>query len=350
MTLINQEYTKLKVAVFGCGSIGQRHIRNLLSLGVTDIIALRSRQGHFQQIDSNLNVKEVYEWSELIDSKPDIALIANPTSYHLETATKILPYVKGLFIEKPLAVSLDGVEQLLLHIKKYRVTSFVGYNFQFHKVTEVIQNLLANSNLGNPLVFQCQVGQWLPDWHPYENYLESYSARQELGGGVSLTLIHEIHLAVELLGTVKGVFCLLPNSSLLPLEVDAIADFMTQHASGAVSQIHLDYIQQPFHRRGVISCERGWISYDLLKPKVTAQLTTESEPSVIWENLKYDTNIPYIEQMRTFLSYVTQGLVRHEFDAWKAVQSLAIVDTAFKAARLGYFMELPNWIYQLEEL
>lgn len=344
---LKPRYTTRRVAVLGCGSIGQRHIRNLHSLGITDIIALRSRQGHFKELDPALEVREVQDWQELIDSQPDAAIVSNPTNLHLEIAARLVPHVRGLFIEKPLASSLDGVKTLLEQVNAHKVISFVGYNLQFHPAVRVIQELLESARLGKPLLFQCQVGQWLPDWHPYEDYRKAYYARKELGGGVALTMIHEVHLALELLGPARVVSCLLPGSDLLPLDVDVIADMLIQHTSGAVSQIHLDYIQRPIHRRGVVSCERGWIRYDLVMPKVVVQFEDEPVPRVLWEEPDYDANQPYIEEMRTFLMYVSEGRVRHEFDVWQAAHSLAVVDTAFASARSGHLSDLPAWVLDL---
>src|SRR6185503_10124832 len=162
-------------------------------------------------------------------------------------------------IEKPLAVSLENIPQLLDQIRSRNVVSFVGYNLQFHAVIKTLRELLNGDRIGNPLLFQCQVGQWIEDWHPEEDYRTSYLARKDLGGGVSLSLIHEVHLATELLGPARGVYCLLASSDLLRLDVDTIADMMVEHAGGAISQIHLDLIQRPAHRSGMISCERGWI-------------------------------------------------------------------------------------------
>jgi len=345
---LRPRYVVRRVAVLGCGSIGQRHIRNLRSLGITDIVASRSRRGHFKELDPGLGVQEVQDWQDLIDSQPDVAIISNPTSLHLETAARLVPHVRGLFIEKPLAPSLDGVKALLEQVNAHKVISFVGYNLQFHPVVRVIQELLESERPGRPLILQCQVGHWLPDWHPYEDYRKAYYARKELGGGVALTMIHEVHLALELLGPARAVSCLLSGSDLLPLDVDVIADMMVQHTSGAVSQIHLDYIQRPLHRCGVISCERGWISYDLVLPKVVVRFEDELAPHVAWEGPDYDANQPYIDEMRTFLRYVSEGRVRNEFDVWQATRSLAVVDAAFASARSGCLSDLPAGVLDLD--
>jgi len=344
---LRSRYEIKRIAILGCGSIGQRHIRNLRSLGFGGIFALRSRKGHFDELDPAFDVKEVQDWHEVIALEPDVAIISNPTSLHLETALRLVPHVRGLFIEKPLASSLHGVKELLEQIKAHKLISFVGYDLQYHPGVRAIQELLEGEKLGKPLIFQCQVGQWLPDWHPYEDYRKAYYARKDLGGGVALTIIHDVHLAVELLGSVDAVSCLLPRSDLLPLKVDVIADMMLQHTSGAVSQIHLDYIQRLPHRCGIISCERGWISYDLFLQKVEVNFEGENGPRIAWEQVDYDTNELYLEEMSTFLRYVSEGRVRHEFDAWQGTRSLAVVDAAFKSAESGCLSHLPDWVLEL---
>ena len=117
-----------RVVIIGCGSIGKRHIRNLKTLGVTEIYCLRTRKGFTQDLPTNIQVEEVYSWSDLIKKKPDIAFITNPTSLHIETAKKIIPHIKGLFIEKPLSHNLDGVSNLLKLVEKYKVVTFMGFN------------------------------------------------------------------------------------------------------------------------------------------------------------------------------------------------------------------------------
>src|SRR5262249_6017723 len=267
---LKRRYEVRRAAVIGCGSIGRRHVRNLQTLGVTDIVALRTRLN--PDVNQELPcICQVDDWLSVIDAKPDVDIISNPTSLHLEAVNQLLSTVRGIFIEKPLSSSLAGVKELLSEIHRRRVISFVGYNLQFHPAILALQHFQAHENIGAPLVFQCQVGQWIEDWHPGRDYRQAYYARRDLGGGASLSLIHEIHLAQELLGPARLVFCLLSRSGRLDLEVDSIADFTIHHLNGAVSQIHLDLIQRPAQRRGVLSFERGWIDYNLIDNKVNGR-------------------------------------------------------------------------------
>jgi len=338
---LKPRYEIKSAAILGLGSAGRRHVHNLQSLNIEKVYALRSGLGESGNA-RGINVEEVPDWQTLVKHKPDVVIVSNPTSLHLETIQRCLPFVRGVFIEKPLATSLEGIDKLLSEIETHRVTSFVGHNLQFHPVVERIQSFANSDEAGRPLLFQCQVGQFIEDWHPGRDYREEYYARKDLGGGVMLSLIHEIHLATELLGPALKVHCVLPKSDLVSLEVDVIADLMIEHVNGGVSQIHLDMIQRPAHRQGVVSCERGWVSYDLITRVVS---TSAGDTQVLAED---SMDQSYVDEMKTFLDFVRQGKVRHEHDAWKATQSLAIVDAAFEAAKTGEVVNIADWVVNLK--
>ena len=52
-----------------------------------------------------------------------------------------------------------------------------------------------------------EAGQYLPDWRPWQNYRESYSARQDLGGGIILDGSHETGLHLLDAGRPTEVSC-----------------------------------------------------------------------------------------------------------------------------------------------
>ena len=324
-----------RALIVGCGSIGQRHARNLMQLGIGELYALRTRKGHFQNLPDDLEVVELNSENELKDSRFDIAVIANPSSLHLETIEKISDQVSGIFIEKPFSDKLHGCAETADMLSKKRVVSFVGHNLMFHPAIKGIRAFINQSDLGRILNLQCQVGQWLPDWHPYEDYRKAYYARKDLGGGVSSTMIHEIHLATQFAGLPTEVFGVFSGSELLELDVDVCSDLMIRHSSMAVSQIHLDFIQKPLHRSGRISFEHGWASYDFNLNKAYGQDSSMEKPRLLWDGQDYDPNQAYLDEMAEFVRYVEEGRIRHEHDAASSIGSMQVLDALFESVSSG---------------
>jgi spore coat polysaccharide biosynthesis protein SpsF len=326
--------------IVGSGSIGQRHIRNLRSIGVDSIVALRSKKGHQKNLPGDLNIIEVKAWEDIAKYKPDIAIISNPTSLHLDAVRKVIPFVKGVFIEKPVSDKLEGVGEVLNLLNEKKVVSFVGHNLLFHPIVAALRDFMSSREVGKPINIQCQVGQWLPDWHPNEDYQKAYFARKDLGGGVSRTLIHEIHLVTELAGPPVEVCSMLAKSDILELNVDVISNAMVRHESGCVSQVHLDFIQKPAHRSGLITFEKGWAAYDFNESRVVAQGEDDQTPNVIWSDKDYDNNEMYVEQTKKFIEYVEEGRMKHPFDALGSLDSLRIVEALFVTNESGKCVKL----------
>tara|TARA_B100001123_G_C15332988_1_gene1031889 strand:+ start:2017 stop:3810 length:1794 start_codon:yes stop_codon:yes gene_type:complete len=320
--------------IVGSGSIGKRHIGNLKKLGINNIVALRSMKGHYKKIPDDLNVTEVFSWEEALNQNSDIAIISNPSSLHLEAVKKVSKQVKGVFIEKPLSHSMDGCKKLNDELGKNRVVAFVGFNMMFHPILKNIVKFRENNDVGEIVNIQCQVGQWLPDWHPYEDYTNAYYARKDLGGGAALTLIHEIHFSIELSGLPIGVFGEMSTYEKLDLDVDVCSDLMIKHKTGAMSQIHLDFIQKPPHRSGTVSFERGWLSYDFSGLELVGQHGKDLQ-TVIWSDLNYDINQMYLDEMNEFVRYVEEGRLRHKFDVSTSLESLKVVDAFFESEKTG---------------
>ena len=326
---------KVKTAlIIGSGSIGQRHISNLKKIGISNITALRSKKGHYKELPKDLGVNEIDSWHQVNNIKPDIAIISNPSSLHIETALKISNIVKGIFIEKPVSNNLNGCNKLIGLLNDKKITSFVGHNLMFHPIIKEIRKFINENDIGKIINIQCQVGQWLPDWHPYEDYTKAYYARKDLGGGVALSLIHEIHLALDFAGLSTHVYGEINEYKQLNLDVDVCSDLMIKQQSGAVSQIHLDFLQKSSHRSGLLTFEKAWLSYDFNKMEVTTQKINE-EPYKSYKDSEYDSNNMYIDQLKEFICMVEEGKINHKYDVSSSIESLKVVEALFESDLIG---------------
>lgn len=231
--------------ICGLGSIGRRHLRNLIALGQDDIVLYRTREATLPDDELGGHPVETDLRVALDRWKPDAVLVTNPTALHLEVAIPAARTGADLLIEKPVSHTMEGVDNLIDAVRVGGGQVLVGYQFRFHPGLKKAKELLEGDAIGKPISARAHWGEYLPHWHPWEDYRRSYSASSELGGGVILTLSHPLDYLGWLLGEVSGLQASIPAVQQLGLEVEEAAEILLRHQSGALSSVHLDYNQRP---------------------------------------------------------------------------------------------------------
>jgi predicted dehydrogenase len=184
-----------------------------------------------------------------------------------------------------------------------------------------------------------EVGHYLPDWHPWEDYRQSYSARRELGGGVILDAIHEIDNVRWLLGKVAEATCLAGKLSQLEIDTEDIAAILLRFESGAVGEVHLDYIQRAYRRTCQIIGEDGTLHWDYTAGEVRWFSAQTKQWKVYGNPIGWNPNQMYLDEMRHFLRCVT-GEEEPTLDVYDAAQVLRIALAAKESARQQRWIEL----------
>ena len=188
----------MKVLIIGYGSIGKRHIDNLISLtNCKIIVCTKQKQDNYLK---KRNCTVISSITNCIKEKPDIVFITNETKFHVNTAIKLAKFGIPLFIEKPLSNSMNRVNELESIVKENKIVTMVGCNFRFHPCIKRLKKLISSNKIGKIISVHSENGSFLPDWHPYENYSKGYAGRVDLGGGAALTNIHEIDYLYWLFG------------------------------------------------------------------------------------------------------------------------------------------------------
>jgi predicted dehydrogenase len=177
--------------IVGCGSIGNRHLGNLRRLGVTDIVVFDEREERRRQAAERWDVETTDNFESGLEGS-GVAVICTPTHLHVSGALIAARAGCHLFVEKPLGHNLDSVDVLLDEVGRRRLRTLVGCNFRFHPAMQELKRLVREGIAGRLVSARVQFGQYLPDWHPWEDYRQSYSARREMGGGIVLDRVHEL--------------------------------------------------------------------------------------------------------------------------------------------------------------
>ena len=270
---------------------------------------------------------------------PKVVLVTVPTALHVPVTLEAACRRCHLFIEKPLSSSWAGVERLLQVVRQNGLVTLIGCNMRFHPGLRQLKSLLTDGAIGNVIGARVEVGQYLPDWHPWEDYRQSYSARRELGGGVILDAIHEIDYIRWLLGEVAGATCVAGKLSRLEIDTEDVAAILLRFENGAVGEVHLDYIQRAYRRTCQIIGEDGTLHWDYTAGEVrwfsaqTKQWKTYGNPCG-WE-----ANQMYLDEMRHFLRCL-EGEEKPVANVFDAARVLQIALAAKESAQQQRWIEL----------
>ncbi|MDP6719833.1 MAG: Gfo/Idh/MocA family oxidoreductase, partial [Pirellulaceae bacterium] len=214
--------TSTRFVVVGLGSIGKRHLANLRSLMPDAQITVWRQHGQETSLadlpDERVNV--VYSLADALAAKPHAALICNPAPFHVATAKPLVDGGAHIFMEKPLSDDMAGVDQLLDAYAERGRVFFVAYPLRFDPALQAMRAAINAGEIGKPLSLSAEVGQYLPDWRPQQDYRKGVSARKDLGGGALLELSHELDYVRWLMGDVASVSSRLTKQSNLEIDVE----------------------------------------------------------------------------------------------------------------------------------
>ncbi len=305
----------MKFLIAGLGSIGRRHFRNLIALGEKDIVLLRTRKATLPDDELAGYPVETDVYEALEKHKPDAVIVANPTALHLDVAIPAAEAGCHLLLEKPVSDSLDRLDLLQQAAQKSGSKILVGFQFRFHPTLNKARELIQQSALGQILTVHAHWGEYLPQWHPWEDYRQSYAARADLGGGVIRTLTHPLDYLRYLIGEVEALWSFNGHISPLELDVEDIAEIGLKFSNGAIGGVHLNYVQRPPVHRLEIVGTNGTLRWDqadgtlhFFKMLTPFGSYSDPAPSPRIETFSlpegFERNHLFVSQMRHFIEMV----------------------------------------------
>lgn len=269
-----------RVLFVGLGGVGQRHLRNVRTLlgDSVQIDAYRVRRERALlddqlrvvpegDVEQRYGVEVFSDLERALARGPDVVFVTNPSSLHVPVALAAARAGAHVFIEKPLSHGLEDLETLEELLARKRRIGFVAYQLRRHPGFIRLRDLLAANALGNVLSVRAEVGEYLPGFHPYEDYRRMYAARRDLGGGVTLSQIHELDLLYALFGMPSRLFAMGGKVSSLEIDVDdltsALLEFSSQDGRRIIAELHQDFFQRPPSRCVRVIGEQGRIEWSL---------------------------------------------------------------------------------------
>jgi predicted dehydrogenase len=321
----------MPILICGLGSIGRRHLRNLQSIGLDEIVLLRTGKSTLPEDELEGLPVERDLHQALKRWRPEAVVISNPTALRLKVAIPSAEAGCHLLIEKPISHTMESVEDLREALKRGGGRALVGFQFRFHPGLRAAKRLLEEGTIGRVISARAHWGEYLPDWHPWEDYRLSYAARNDLGGGVVLTLCHPFDYLSWLLGEVESVSAEIDTLGELDMTVEDTAEMLLKFKDDALASVHLDYNQRPASHWMEIVGTEGTVRWD----NASGDVRWWSSQTGIWQEIpapdNFKRNDMFRDEMEHFLEVIT-GIAEPICSLGDGVQALMIALAAKRSA------------------
>ncbi|MBI4488557.1 MAG: Gfo/Idh/MocA family oxidoreductase [Deltaproteobacteria bacterium] len=322
----------MHLVVIGSGSIGKRHLSNLHQLGVEKLSAVDIRSERLNEVSQTItNLQKFTDLNQALDQPNlDGAIICTPTCHHISVAQKVVERGLNCMMEKPLSHSLVGLEEVARELQDRGLWMMVAYSMRFHPGIVKLKTLLDERAVGHVLSVRAECGQYLPDWHPWEDYRGWYMSKEDQGGGAILDMSHEIDYLRWFFGDVEELTAVVTKVSDLDIDTDDLSEVILRFCSGLLGSLHLDLLQRVYRRTSTIIGTEGTITWDYNAHAV--QLYTAG--SGRWQTFEYafDRNAYFIEELKHFLACL-RGEAEPKVDFEDGRKTLKVVLAAKQSSR-----------------
>ncbi|MEL6289362.1 MAG: Gfo/Idh/MocA family oxidoreductase [Pseudomonadota bacterium] len=296
----------MRALVLGLGSIGMRHARNLRTLGIEALSGFDPTPERRERFAQKLGGVVFDDLDQALDARPDLVIVASPNVFHLAQADRALDAgVPALLIEKPLGTDLEHARRFVRRAAETDAFIHGGSNWKYHPAFETMKKLLDEKALGKVTAVQVLAGQWLPDWHPWEDYRAGYSARHDLGGGAIFDT-HELDYITWLFGPADRFAGMHGNRAGLEISTEDTAVALVSFTNGVLGVLQTDYVQRTPQRRYVITGSKGTLTWTLAENAITITRQRDVAPERI-DVAADDLNDMYVAQSRDVLARIRDG-------------------------------------------
>ena len=322
----------MKIIVIGLGSMGKRRIRLLSEHKDMTLFGIDSNQERCKEVKEKFGIKCYNSISGVVAAEhPEAAVISTSPLSHASIIKECLQNNLHVFTEINLVS--DGYEDNMKLAKEKGLTLFLSSTFLYQAETLKIIEKVKESNVGK-LNYLYHVGQYLPDWHPWESYNNYFIGNPRTNGCREILTI-DLPWIVTAFGDIKSVKVLKSKNTGLNIEYNDNYLIMLEHETGAKGVFAADVVARKAVRHFEVYGEDlhlTWegthetlLGYDLQKKEddqLLADLTTEHIEG--YSNL-IDEN-PYRDELQAFLDAVIKGK-QPMWDFEKDFGLLKIIDT-----------------------
>lgn len=323
----------IKVALVGAGGIAEKHAQCLAQLKDVEIAGVYDVNMQRASALAASYGATAYSGTDLqtcID-RSDAVYILTPPVFHKEAAILAMRLGRAVFIEKPIATSLEDAEQIVEAVHKHRINPVVlGFNMRFREGYKLLKQFV-DTLAGQPLTFWSQRFSELGggSWRTDPNMLSGFTIE---------SLSHDIDLFQWLSGSeIESVYAKVANSRRELDNYDDNANVILQLKNEAVASIQASWSSSlAFNSRGIIGTEgdaliSGPGTWDI--DTFRSRRKNWSKESIKSLNDPLDTS-SYSEINRRFIDCVIRN-EKSEIDAEYGFRILQVSHSILRSSQAG---------------
>ena len=234
----------MKFLVIGLGSMGKRRVRNLIALGHKD-----DTVGFDPRIDrtdeaSMYGIKTFNNFDEAIKNhNPEAFLISTPPNFHMKYAYYAYENNISCFIEASV-VDSEKILELANLIKDKKILMAPSCTMRFYPGPMKIKELIQKNIIGKVLNYNYHTGQYLPDWHPWEDIKDFYVSNPDTGAAREIVPF-ELTWLNDIFGNANPLACVRKKLTDMPVEIDDIYHCLLEYPNNVIGNLTVEVISRP---------------------------------------------------------------------------------------------------------
>ena len=323
------ENKTMKALIVGLGSMGKRRIRLLKGIDPSiEIIGVDTWDERRAQVEE-MGHKTFASIAEAAAEKPDVAFVCTATLSHYSILKELLTYKINSFTE--LNLVKDGYEELMALAEANNTVLFLSSTMLYRGEINFILDEVKKYD--KPVSYIYHIGQYLPDWHPWESYKNFFVGNKRTNGCREIFGI-EMPWLIEAFGKVKDVYSVSNKVTDLDIDFDDRYFVTLTHESGARGVLSVDVVCPKAVRNLEVYGEGLHLFWEG-NPKALYKFNNETKEKefvntyVTFEHdSRYSDNIvenAYVDEMQNFLN-VVKGTEQPKYSFSKDLYTISVMD------------------------
>jgi len=332
---------RLAILVVGLGSIGRRHARLISERNDVELLLCDLQPRFIDETCALLARPPAHSFDSFqtaLAAKPAIVFVCTPSGRHASMALAAIEAGCDVFVEKPICTTCDDARNVIAAAEHAGRILQVGYMLRFESGLIRVQALVAAGAVGEIVGGRTMIGTYvtLKNARDVDRNQSAYS--------LLLDYTHEFDFLRWIFGDVQSLTATAATLGRLELRPHPnVFQALLTMESGALVQVHLDYIQHPQRRILEVYGDRGTIVYDLMSGTLSSLPANEGESATITEFGRLVERIDdvYRAQLDHLLASC-RDRTAPAVDGGAAFEALRVVEAAISSIETRRHVELPT--------